>query len=135
MKSGLMCLILSTLFMVGCIPVVLMTIGAGIGTGGALYVNGELKSKSYRPLDYVWVSSQRTMERMEFNITKKEKDFIDAKLIAKGTNNKNIQIKLKRLEKDITEIKIRVGIFGDKQLSKIILEEILKGDLKSSGKV
>ncbi|MBW2332890.1 MAG: DUF3568 family protein [Deltaproteobacteria bacterium] len=101
-------------------------IGGAAGGGAVGYFGGELKSTEEVSLNTAWDATQKAMKDLEFTITSKEKDVFDAQLIAKGVANKTIKIKLKRQSNMLTEIRIRVGTFGDKSLSLQILESIKK---------
>ena len=59
-------------------------------------------------------------------MTSKEKDDFYAILVARGAGEKKLTIKLKMQSDNITEIKIRVGMFGDESVSRLIYEEIKK---------
>jgi hypothetical protein len=61
---------------------------------------------------------------MGFVIGNSEKNDLSGSLTAYTADNKKVQIKLKRRAESITEIRIRVGTFGDESLSRLILERI-----------
>ena len=52
------------------------------------------------------------------------KDAFNAELTARGSGDKKIQIKLQKKTEKVTEIKIRVGLFGDESMSRQILDKI-----------
>jgi len=100
---------------------------AGAAGGGAVgYFGGELKSTEEVSLNRAWTATQQAMKDLEFTITSKEKDVFDGQLIAKGAAHKRIKIKLNKQSNMLTEIRIRVGTFGDESLSLKILERIKK---------
>ena len=66
------------------------------------------------------------MKKSGFTVTSKEKDAFNAKLVARGAEDKKLTIKLKRQSDNITEIKIRVGMFGDESMSRLVYDEIKK---------
>jgi len=109
----------------GCpAPVFLMGGAAGAGTVG--YFGGELKSTEEVSLNRAWNATQKAMKDLEFTTRSQEKDTFNSQLIAKGAANKIIKIKLKKQSNMLTEIRIRVGTFGDESLSLKILESIKK---------
>jgi hypothetical protein len=116
---------LSLLFNSGC-PAFLIAAGAAGGIGTYAYIVGELKSTEKVSFDTAWDASQKAMNNLEFTTTSKEKDAFDGRLIAKGAANKTIKIKLNKQSDTLTEIRIRVGTFGDTSLSLQILESIKK---------
>ena len=101
-------------------------IGGAAGAGTVAYVGGDLKSTEEVSLNRAWNATQKAMKDLEFTITSKEKDAFNGQLIAKGVANKIIKIKLNRQSNMLTEIRIRVGTFGDESLSLKILERIKK---------
>jgi hypothetical protein len=66
------------------------------------------------------------MDDLEFHTTDKAKDAFDAELSASGAGGKKIKVALKKISDTSTEIRIRVGTFGDESLSRKILEKIKK---------
>jgi RNA binding exosome subunit len=114
---------LSLLFNSGC-PAFL--IGGAAGGGAVGYFGGELKSTEEVSLNRAWNATQQAMKDLGFTITSKEKHALNSQLIAKGAANKRIKIKLNKQSNMLTEIRIRVGTFGDESLSLKILERIKK---------
>ena len=97
---------------------------AAAGVGTYAYVNGELKGSEAVSLDKAWDASQAAMKDLEFPITTKSKDALQAELTARNSADKKIVIALKKVSDGATEIRIRVGTFGDESLSQLILEKI-----------
>ncbi|HHT9136139.1 MAG TPA: DUF3568 family protein [Candidatus Wunengus sp. YC60] len=100
--------------------------GAGAGAGTVAYLKGELKSTEEASIDKTWQAAQETMNDLEFVITSKEKDAFSAKLIAYRANDKKVEMYLRKASENTTEVKIRVGVFGDESLSLIILKSLKK---------
>lgn len=100
--------------------------GVGAGAGTVAYLKGELKSTEEASIDKTWQAAQETMKDLEFVITSKEKDTFFAKLIAYRANDKKVEMYLQKASENTTEVKIRVGVFGDESLSRIISESLKK---------
>jgi len=113
------------LLQTGC-AVLLIGGGAAAGIGGYAFVKGELKSTESAPLDRVWTATLAAMEELKFPVTTQDKDALTAHLVARTAQDKKIHIRLKALSDNSTEIRIRVGTFGDEALSLLILEKIKK---------
>ena len=109
----------------GC-AVVLLGAGGAAGAGTVAYVGGELKSSENVSLDRAWNASQVAIGSMGFTVTSQEKDGFSGKLIARGAEDRRVTVKLKKQTDEVTQIGIRVGTFGDKTLSRQVLEEIKK---------
>ena len=106
----------------------LMLIGAGVaaGVGTVAYVNGELKGTEEVTLDKAWQATQQAMQDLQFKVTKSEKDALAGELIALRADNTRIVIRLKQQSDKVTEIRIRVGTFGDETLARLIFDKIKK---------
>jgi len=126
-KKGVLTLIIGLSFFIhnGC-PAPFFLMGGAAGAGTVAYVGGELKTVEEVSLNRAWNATQKAMNNLEFTTTSKEKDAFNSQLIAKGATNKTIKIKLNKQSDTLTEIKIRVGTFGDESLSLQILESIKK---------
>ena len=110
-------------FVNGC---ALFVVGAAAGAGAAgyAYVNGEIKTTESASLDRTWNATLAAMKDLEFPVTSQAKDALEANLTARNASNTSINIKLKKLDNASTEIRIRVGAFGDEPMSRVILNKI-----------
>lgn len=118
---------LSLLVNNGC-PAVFVGAAAGgaAAVGAVRYVGGELRSTEEISLSRAWKATQLAMGDLEFHIEEKGKDAFDAELNASGASGKKIKVALKKISDKRTEVRIRIGIFGDESLSRQILEKIKK---------
>ena len=98
--------------------------GVGVGAGTVAFIKGQLESTEMVPLDRAWAATQQAMEELEFDVEEKKKDALNAKLVAKDSNRRRIEIRLEREDEHKTTIKIRVGVFGDEEDSRLILRRI-----------
>lgn len=99
--------------------------GGMVGGSTAAYLKGVLKSKEPASFDKVWFSVVEIVEQQEFEITKKEskvgKALIEAKL---RDQDKIVYITVKYDKPEITDLIVRVGIWGDEEESRRILKLI-----------
>ena len=118
---------LSSIFSYGC-PAVLIGAGGAAGAGTYAFIGGEITSAEEVGVDKAWEAAKKAMDELGFTITRKEKDAFDSQfeLVAFGAAKKKIIVKLNRKSNAVTEIRIRVGMFGDENLSRSILEKIKK---------
>ena len=116
----LLCL-LAFVFSSGCV----LVMGGVVGGGTAAYLKGVLKSKEPASFDKVWFAVVEVVEQQEFEITKKEskvgKALIEAKL---SDHDKMVYITVKYDKPEITDLIIRVGIWGDEEESRRVLKLI-----------
>lgn len=107
----------------GC-AVVVVGGAAAAGVGTYAYVNGECKATEAASLDRTWTATLAAMKALEFPVTSQTKDALQAELTARNASDKKITVKLKKLSDSVTEIRIRVGTFGDEVISQAILNKI-----------
>ena len=117
---------LTLIFNCGCGAAILLGAGAAGGGGTIAYLKGELKSTEAVSLNQAWEATQKAMNDLEFKTVAKAKDFFNAELQATSASEKQIKVALAWISDTSTEIKIRVGSFGDKSLSQQILQTIRK---------
>ena len=99
---------------------------AGAGAAGYAYVSGELKSTESASLERTRSATLAALKDLEFPVTSQAKDALSAELTARNANDKKIVVKLKKISDTTTEVRIRVGAFGDESLSRVVLEKIKK---------
>lgn len=118
-------IIILPLMQIGCVAAAI-TGGVAAGAGTVAYLKGELKSLEDANIDRVWRATEGAVNELNFIVTNKVKDAVSAKLDALTAVNKSVHITLKRKTDSLTEITIRIGTFGNEQLSRLILEKIQK---------
>ena len=116
----LLCL-LAIVFSSSCV----LVMGGVVGGSTAAYLKGVLKSKEPASFDKVWFAVVEVVEQQEFEVTKKEskvgKALIEAKL---RDQDKMVYITVKYDKPEITDLIVRVGIWGDEEESRRILKLI-----------
>jgi hypothetical protein len=112
----------------GCALFVVAGAGAAVGIGTAEYIGGELKQAYAAPMEKTWNASIATTDELKMRTTEKSIDNQDKNRIIKGRteDGKDFQIALENLGKDVTMVKVRVGLFGDEKTSSTIHETISK---------
>ena len=113
------------LLQTGC-AVLLVGGGAAAGIGGYVFVKGELKSTENAPMERVWMASLGAMEELKFPVTMQNKDAVSAQITARTAQDKKVHIALKSVGESSTEIRIRVGTWGDEALSLVIMDKLKK---------
>lgn len=128
MKKLIVTLLLTTALALtsGC-TLLLVGSAAAAGAGGYAYVNGEAKSTESASLDKTWRAAQAAMKDLQFSVVGQSKDALEGRLTARNATDKKITIRVKKVSDSLTEMRIRVGVFGDESLSRIIHDAIKKG--------
>ena len=98
--------------------------GAAAGAGAVAYVRGELKATQEAPLDDVVKATQAAIAELRFTLTSSDADAVSARFAASTAGDKKIVVALEKVSDVLTEIRIRVDVFGDEELSRIILDKI-----------
>jgi hypothetical protein len=97
---------------------------AGAGVGTYAYVDGELKSTETVSYDTACTATQTGLKDLGFAIVEDKKDALTDKITARSTADKKVYITLTKQSPTATEIRIRVGTFGDQTQSEQILSKI-----------
>jgi hypothetical protein len=124
-KLTLILLLLTTpVVLSGCLAAAAVGGGAVAGAGTIAYIRGELKSTEGYPFATVWAATVKTVDQLEFIVINKVNDAVSGTYEVVTADNKTVHINVNRVGENITEIKIRIGTFGDETLSRYILNKI-----------
>jgi len=108
----------------------LFAAGAGVaaGVGGAEYYRGELKQAYAAPMEKAWNASLAAVDELKMKATEKSIDNLDQNRVIKGSTEagRDFQITMEALSKDVTVVKVRIGVFGDEAYSKKVQEAIAR---------
>lgn len=107
----------------GCVA---LLVGGAAGAGAVAYQRGALISKEAASLDATWNACRAAVKKLEFVETLNRKDALEGTLEAKTANNKTVTFSLHRLTDTTTELRIRVGTFGDEALTRQIHDAVRK---------
>jgi len=107
----------------GCIVVA----AGAAGAGAVAYVRGDLSATLDHEYNQVVKAASRAIQELEFTKVSENKDALQAVLVAKTALDKKVEIKIANPGNKLTTIKIRVGFFGDEQLSQAVLARIKAG--------
>ncbi len=107
----------------GCVGAALLG-GAAAGAGGVAYVKGEHSQVHTGTPDHVWRATLATLKQMNMEVVETQKDGTGGSIEARRADNTKVTIKEEPAGKDSTQVKIRVGTFGDKAESEAIQSRI-----------
>ncbi len=115
----------------GCALFVVAGAGATAAVGTAEYMGGELKQAYAAPLEKTWNASLAAVEELRLVSQQKYYDNEDKSRVIKGKTRegKDFQISLASMAKDVTMVKVRIGVFGDEDVSGKI-QDAISGNLK-----
>ena len=103
----------------GCVVV-----AAGAGAAGTAYVMGSLDSSVPGNPEKVVEVSESVLKETDIHVVSKDATGIDGTIVGKTALDKKIQITVKRQDEKTSAISIRVGTFGDRELSQELFEKI-----------
>ena len=107
------------LLQAGCLAVA----AVGAGAGAVMYVRGDLVTESAKPVEEVYTAVEQTCQELEFEITEQEKKAFTGIVVANSDFGR-VVFKMNGESPTKTEISIRVGPFGDKGASELILQKL-----------
>ncbi len=113
---------LATLFAAGCVAVV----AAGAAGGTVAYVRGALKATLDQPVERVGVAATQAVQDLKFALVSSRVDAVSGDIIARTARDVKIEIQLKKVSDNSTQVDIRVGVFGDQAISQQVLAQIQK---------
>ena len=109
-------------------PVVLVegciVVAAGGAAGTVAYIRGDLEAVEAKDIDTVYKATEKAMDELGLVVSKKTKDAMSAKIIARDSQDKKITIKLNATTEETTKLSIRVGMFGKEAKSRLIYQKI-----------
>lgn len=106
----------------GCIAA---AVGVAAGSIGVIaYANGELLTTERIALGDAWEATLQAVETLELRVEQKPKDGLSGQVTARTADGTKVTIKLTRQSAELTDLSIRVGVFGDRAKSQQILAEI-----------
>lgn len=108
------------LFQTGC----LVAAAGAAGAGTVAYIRGELSSTLDTPYENAVRAVNRGIQSLEFAKISENKDALTAIHISRTADDKKIEVKVTKITESTSRVQIRVGIFGNEQLSLTILDKI-----------
>ena len=97
---------------------------AGAGAGAVAYVRGDLEANLDNEYQKVVDAAHTAVGDLEFARVSENKDALKAVLISRTAMDKKVEITITKSANHLTNIKIRIGIFGDEVMSRTILDKI-----------
>jgi len=112
----------------GCGLFIAAGAGAAVAVGASEYIGGEMKQAYAAPMEKTWNAVLEAGDELKMKTTEKSIDNLDKNRVVKGKTYEgtDFEISLEALGKDVTMVKVRIGVFGDEKGSKAIHETIAK---------
>ena len=111
----------SVLLTAGCVA---LMVGAGAGAAGAVYVMGKLQERVEASVPQVRKATVAALEDLSLPIHQNKGDKLSAQIESETADGKTIWVKVNFVTESLSELIIRVGLTGDEQRSREILQAI-----------
>ncbi len=111
------------LFNSGCFLFAVAAVGAA-AAGTVAYVDGKLEATLNNGYDSVVSASNKAIAQLEFAKPEERKDELSDTLVTHTAKGDRIEIVVTKAGDKLTKVSIRVGTFGDQQMSQTILDKI-----------
>jgi len=113
----------------GCLAV---AVGAG-AAGTVAYLAGDLEAEEPYGVEQTYAAARATADGLGLRIIEGQtgRDALAARVVARDSADKKIEVRLKAITKNATKISIRVGTFGDDTKAHLIYNTI-RDNLKAT---
>lgn len=101
----------------GCLG---LAAGAAAGAAGLAYIQGALQGKVEASPQRFIEAAEGTLEEMGFTVRESASDEAEGHIDARTANDRDISVTAKKETDNTTAVSIRVGTFGDEELSRDI---------------
>lgn len=113
----------------GCLTPFDLAANAGLGVaqaGTSSFIQGTLQAAFDKPIDKVVEASRRALTDLGYEITREDSGTHYAQLQGSQSDGSSIVLKFRKSSEAVTGLSIRVGLWGDNAVSRLILIEIEK---------
>jgi hypothetical protein len=126
MLQGMIWILIGTHFMLqGCAGLFAAGAGAAAGAGTAAYVSGSMETTYAASFDRTWDAALGAVEDANLRLTETDKATTTKGTIkAEQGDGTPVTLALEQAGPNTTEVKVRVGTFGDEEASKVIHRHI-----------
>lgn len=101
---------------------------------GAYYLRGELKSTESASMEAVLMATEMGLDNLRIEIVSSEYDDLSARLEVRVTPEMTGTIRMRKMTGNFTEVRIRIGSFGDESISRQI-HALMQANLAEAQKV
>jgi hypothetical protein len=120
--AGIVCGV--SLMVQGCVPLIAAGAGAAAAGGTIAYTEGSLDTTYAASVDRTWNAAMAALKDSQLSVTEQRKDIAHATIKAKRADNTPVTVSMDQAGPNTTAVKIRVGTFGDEDLSRAINSRI-----------
>jgi hypothetical protein len=107
----------------GC-ALLLVGAGSAAGAAGVAWVRGDLEATLNADPRQIEQAAIKAFEELSIPLVSSKSSALDGEVIGRTATDTKVSIKIESTETDKSRISIRVGTFGDQQMSRRLLDEI-----------
>jgi hypothetical protein len=97
---------------------------AGAGAAGAAYVMGSLDASLPANPERIVEASKDVLKDSDIHVLESDATSVDGTVVGRTALDRKIEITVKRVDDKQSKISIRVGTFGDKEVSQDLFDRI-----------
>lgn len=90
----------------------------------ATYTRGDLETSLPNDFNFVLEATHRAIRKLGFTEISVKNEPLSAVVVARATGDRKIELSISGAGKGLTNIRIRVDLFGDEQFSRSVLDGI-----------
>ena len=107
----------------GCIAAA-VAVGAGAGVGTYAYVEGKLTDDLAATVPQVVTATNAAFHDLQMTVISSAASAVDGEVIARTAQDKRIKVEISSTSAAVSHISIRVGFWGDEEMSVRVLDAI-----------
>lgn len=123
-KLGVILVVL--LFAVGCVPMILMSLGGAAAIGSYKWVEGTMEKDYPRSMQDTWNATLAACKDMQLKIQTQQFNPTESTIEAMAPPDTNVKIQLIARPNQITTVKVRFGLMGNQDASAYFHRRILQ---------
>jgi hypothetical protein len=116
-RTQLGVLLAASLLTAGCLETALLGVGGMAAVGGYKWVEGTMERDYPRPMPEVWKATLEACHDLQLRITKQDYNPVESHIEAVAPPDTSVKIQLISRPNQITTVKFRFGLTGDKDAS------------------
>jgi hypothetical protein len=123
MRPAAILLLIATLGVGGCFapPIVIASAGlSAFQTGTTAFIRGELEYADAVPLEIMYEAVGKAVDDLQFTRVSERMRPNFASIVVQETGGRAVKIVLERKTPLVTKVKIRVGVFGDQAVARLV---------------
>ena len=107
----------------GCVAV-MVGAAAAAAAGTVAYVRGDLEATVGAGYEDTLRAVRAGLEKMQYNPVSDRHDAISGEFVARTAKDERVHVLVTADSEKVTKIRIRIGVFGDEQVSRALLDAI-----------